>query len=327
MRSVLLQRQTLKNAVRRFFNEREYLEVETPVLVPQPGVEVHTDYFTTTWHDHRGKPRKFFLRSSPELAMKRLLTHDLCRIYQMGPCFRTGGEFTAWHQPEFSLLEWYRVGAGYDEFIHETEMLCRFAEQAMIETHALSPILPSRLTKITVANAFHTFAGIKLIDLDPDLGRKGQERGFASLNPTDDFETAFFKIMLDIIEPELKKLGFVCLFDYPASQAVLANVQDDVANRFEFYLHGVELCNAFQECTIPSENSARLNTTNQARLSLGKPALPRDEAFFADLDRGMPACCGNALGLDRFLCLLLGKDNLDFVLPLWRSQYQQDLRE
>lgn len=310
-------RQHLRQMVRRFFDDRGFLEVATPVLVPQPGVEVHTTYFETRWRSVAGVEQPLFLRSSPELAMKGLLSQGCRKIYQLGPCFRSGGEFTAWHHPEFEMLEWYEAAIDLPGLINQT---CDLVKE--VAASSLAKItLPQAPVVLTVAEAFATFAGIELVDGDPELGAKGQARGWHSPRVTDDFETAYFKIMLEVIEPECTRLGWVCLRDYPASQAILARVVGGVAQRFEMYLNGIELCNGFDELTDATEARQRLAAVNRERLAGGQPPLVADEGFYQAMANGMPACSGNALGLDRLAAIMAGHQGLAAAMGMGRGWY------
>lgn len=316
----LVLRQELKSCIRQFFTKREYLEVDTPLLVQQPGTEVHIDYFSTAYCGFKGEELAFSLRSSPELHMKQLLTQGFKRIFQMGPSFRNSGEYTHWHHPEFTLLEWYQTGISFDGMIAETDQLLRSCVKHF--SQEIRPALPAlgTLHRFTVFEAFKDFAGVELVDLDPDLAKKGIDAGCISPRLEDDFETAFFKIMMEKLEPAFKELKYVCLSDYPESQAILSKVEDGVAKRFEFYVDGIELCNAFLECFDPIENRLRMEETNKEREKLGKDKLSIDRHFLKALESGVPQACGNALGFDRWLAFLMGEPNLDSIIP-FRQQF------
>ncbi len=312
-------RAALKDSIRTFFNKHDYLELDTPTMVDAPGMEVHLDYFTTEWIDLHAKRHTKYLQSSPELLMKRALCQGATRIYQLAKCFRNHGEYSEWHQPEFTMLEWYETGLSYRDCMTQTENLLR-------ETHAYltsrfdleNPLkLPAQqLPRLSVAEAFAEFAGVELSDLDPELAAKARAAGCLSVRPTDDFETAFFKILIEKVEPRLAAFGAVILCDYPASMAVLARVEDGVAQRFEIYVGRVELCNAFAELADPRENLRRWQDANQHRQRLGKPTIAPDQEFLDDLaNKGLPACSGNALGFDRWLALILGHRDLNKVIP------------
>ncbi len=306
--------------LREYFECRGFLEVETPMLVTCPGGEPYLRYFSTSWHDERGRQRRKFLRSSPELHMKQILSHTLPKIFQIGRCFRNGGEYSDWHHPEFTLLEWYEAGAKFAGFMaFTTELLGELFHQ-----YGQHPL--PKLHRLGVYEAFAEFANITLHDNDPQLAREALSRGCHSLQVDDDFHTAFFKVLLERIEPRLQQLGYVVLYDYPPSQAALAQVEDGRARRFEVYLDGIEVCNAFEECVDAVENARRLVEFSRLRREHGLPPVPRDAYFDAALRRGLPPACGNALGIDRVLALLRGEGNLDRVIP-FRHQLKAKFKQ
>ncbi len=317
-------RQILQEAILSFFRQRNYLHLDTPIAVTSPGTEVHLQYFASEWLDFRGHRHPLYLRSSPELHLKQALSMGLARVFHLGKCFRNGGELSPWHHPEFTMLEWYETGISLPAFMQQTEELLRFGAAALEAQGFATLPLPTHIPRISVSEAFSRWAGIELIDHDPDLARKGRAKGFGSVREDDDFETAYFKILLDGIEPELERLDAAILYDYPASQCALARIVDGKAQRFELYLHGVELCNAFDELLDPVSNQERIAQSNQQRLQLGHGAVTEDIDFIAALERGFPACCGNAMGFDRLLGLLLQEPNLDRVVPFrWNLPYRQ----
>lgn len=312
-------RASLKRMTRAFFDEAGFLEVDTPILVKQPGVEVHMDFFETQWRDFHQKPHSRSLRTSPELHLKILLSQGFEKIYEIAPVFRNGGELTEWHHPEFTMIEWYQTHTGFDEFILQTEAFFLKTQESFCRSANKTKIIQRPLTTLTVGEAFEQFVGIELIDQDPHLAQKGLKQGVLSVNEQDDFETAFFKILLEKIEPKLKKLEFVCLKDFPPSQAILSKIIGQSAKRFEFYIHGIELCNAFLECFDLQENQARLQYANDQRRVLGKPLIQQDEKFYQALQKPIPECCGNALGFDRWLALLQSKVVIDDVISFRNS--------
>ena len=304
--TALVQRQKLKAALREFFADLDYQEVETPLLVPMPGTEVHLGYFKTQWVDHSLKSHRLYLRSSPELHLKKLLSQGMERIFEFALCFRNEGEYSSWHRPEFTMLEWYQKGVSFAGFMQQTEDLIRHCQQSLNS----SLPLPQSFHKVTVAEAFANWVGFELVDNDPELAKKAIDKGCQSVRDDDDFETAFFKILLDHVEPELTKLGAVFFYDYPASQAALAEVEVGVAKRFELYLNGVELCNAFLELSDWQSNLSRLQQANQRRQQLNKDVPEIDEEFIESMKSPIGLCCGNALGFDRLLALLMGFENM-----------------
>ncbi len=318
-------RNALKAAIREFFNARNFLEVDTPILVPCPGSEVHLNYFASSWQDYHKREHQLWLRSSPELHMKQVLAREQCDIFQIAPCFRNGGEFSQWHHPEFLMLEWYQCSGNFLGFIEQSYELLRFTQEK------LASFLPAGceslelgegpLPKLTVSEAFLQFAGLELHDGDPELARQAKSRGIHSVNLNDDFETAFFKILLEKIEPALEEIPVVALYGYPPSQAALAQVAGLSAERFEIYVSGIELCNGFHELLDLAENRQRFRLSNAARQALGKEVPREDPGFWQALESGLPDSCGNALGLDRWLALLLRETSLERVIPFREQTY------
>lgn len=313
-------RSLIRQSIRQYFHKLDYLELDTPCLVPCPGTEVHLDYFESHWVDFQNKKHQLFLRSSPELHMKQALSQGLERCFTVGPCFRNGGEYSQWHHPEFTMLEWYQTGISYEDFMTQTEGLIRFCHEQMSLQGFTCAQLPKKFHRISVFEAFQQYAKIELVDEDQDLARKGIAQGFVSLRENDDFETAFFKILLDVIEPKLTEYEAIFLYDYPASQAALAKVSEGRAKRFELYLHGVELCNAFAELTDPDRNKDRFEQAQIKRAELNKQKIQDDPAFYKALAEGLPPCCGNALGVDRLLALLLGLNGIQELIPFRHNQ-------
>ncbi|MEN9835950.1 MAG: putative lysyl-tRNA synthetase, partial [Pseudomonadota bacterium] len=258
-------RARLKAAIREFFTLSDYLEVDTPIAVTTPGTEVHLRYFKTAWVDHGGRSHPLYLRSSPELHMKKLLAHGASRIFQLAPCFRNWGETSDWHNPEFTMLEWYEAGLSFSGLIDQTESLIRSCNKAL-GGHLK---LPARFERISVFESFERWVGVKLIDGDQELAAKGLRAGAMSLRDDDDFETAFFKLLLERVEPGLAELGAAVLYDYPESQAALATVRDGAAKRFEIYIERVELCNGFEELLDADLNAARIRDSHKRRAQLG----------------------------------------------------------
>ncbi len=312
-------RSRLKEALRRFFGALDYLEIDTPVLVPCPGTEVHLGYFKTAWQDYQSASHPLWLRSSPELHMKQAMTLGLPRVFQMAPCFRNGGELAAWHHPEFTMLEWYQSGISYHGFIDQTEALLHdtLAQLApTIRAFGGEPVrLPQRMLRITVAEAFARWAGVALIDEDPELGAKADRAGVVSVRADDDFETAFYKILIEKIEPALASEGAAVLMDSPPSQAALATVAGGVAHRFEVYIGRVELSNGFEELLDLATNQARIRSAMQRRRAMGSDVPDEDQGFYDALAKGLPPCCGNALGFDRWLAVLCGEPGIGTLIP------------
>ena len=294
----LRERARLCAEVRRFFDARGFLEVQTPVLVPSPGLDVHLDAFEVTGGD-RGSPR--WLSTSPEYQMKRLLAQGISRIYQIAPCFRRG-ESGARHNPEFTMVEWYRSGAGMAEVMADTEQLVAAVTGGVVRLGDRTIDVAPPLERIPVCDAFSRYA------------RWSREE---TLSAAASDEERYFRALVDLVEPALAASPKgVFLVDYPATQASLARRKPGdalLAERFELHVAGVELCNGFGELVDPVEQRARLVSDQDTRRSRGLPVYPVDERFLAALER-VPPSGGNALGLDRLIALACGTTEIADVI-------------
>ena len=331
-RARLAARGRVLRAVRDFFDAAGYVEVETPALQVSPGIEPHLHAFATVLHDPcDGAARPRYLHTSPEFAMKKLLAGGMAnginRIWQLAHVYRNG-ERGATHHPEFAMLEWYRAGASYRDLMGECERLLRAAQKAA-DADALrwcgnraDANLPWQ--RLSVAEAFSRYAGVDLLATAPDpqtpdaalLAAEAARIGIAP-HPGDDWETLFFRIFLERIEPHLGIGVPTILCDYPISMAALSRHKPDdprLAERFELYVCGLELANAFGELTDPAEQRRRFLADQARKQVLYGETYPIDEDFLAALDYGLPDCAGIALGFDRLVMLATGAEHIEEVL-------------
>ncbi len=300
----LRKRAAVITAARRFFAERDYLEVDTPTLVPCPGLDLHLDAFAL--QRDRAEPERY-LNTSPEYQMKRLLAGGLPRLFQLARCFRRGEQGQR-HNPEFVMLEWYRAFAGVESMMQETEQLVRsvFADCSidLLAGGEHRVDLAAPFARISVCEAFARYAD----------ATAEQVLSWASHD-----EERFFRLLIERVEPALARLGTaVFLYDYPASQASLARRKPDdeqLCERFELYVGDLELCNGFGELTDPAEQRERLQNDQGRRAAQGKPVYPLDQRFLAALEQGLPPCTGNALGLDRLVQLCCGTADISDCMP------------
>jgi lysyl-tRNA synthetase class 2 len=313
----LRRRALLTQAVRAFFTARGYVEVETPYAVISPGEEVHLAAFRTERVTPSGERRPLWLHTSPELAMKRLLVGGAGRIFQLARVWRNG-EGSDLHAPEFTMLEWYRPGAGMAELIAETFDLLRSVLPPSVSCRGVTTAL-DRYEVLTIADAFARHAGADVLGTAGDAAALAAQAG-AALRDGEEWEDLFFRLLIERIEPVIGRDCPAFLTHWPAAQAALAQRDPKdrrVAERFELFACGIELANAFVELTDADEQRARFLADRARRRALyGDEQWPLDEEFLAALAHGMAPCAGIALGFDRLAMIASGAERIDQVLWL-----------
>lgn len=294
MIEVLRLRAKAMEAVRRFFTERDFVEVETPAIVPSPGLDVHLSAFEV--RDPGGRTVGW-LATSPEYQMKRLLSAGAERIFQLCRSYRAE-EHGRHHEREFTMLEWYRAHATSDDVVRDTEGLVTRVAEALGSPDAA--VLSSPWDRMRVDEAFD---------------RHARQR----IDPAD--EETFFRIWAEEIQPALGAERPVVVTHWPASMASLAKLHPNgTADRFEAFFRGIELCNGFGELTDAAEQRRRFERDQTQRREAGLPVYPIDERFLEALAGGMPESGGNALGIDRLLMLLTGASSIQSVMPFPAEQ-------
>lgn len=292
----LEKRARLNGRIRDFFRQRQVLEVETPLLCQAPVTDPNIEPI---------EAEQRYLHTSPEYAMKRLLCAGSGDIYQLAKVFRRG-EAGRRHNPEFTMLEWYRVGWDHEQLMTEVEQLLRHVLVDEVLAGAL--LLSEQSLTLSYAQALQQFADISLAQASDALLR---QRGIALAGQDLELDRDGWLdvIMSHQVEPALPRDTLVFIHSYPASQAALARVVGEgaasYAERFEVYLNGVELANGYHELTDAAEQRRRFHKEAQGR--------PLDERLLAALEHGMPDCAGVAMGIDRLLMLMMAK-NIDEVL-------------
>jgi lysyl-tRNA synthetase class 2 len=307
---LLVARAAALASARSFFASRGYLEVETPIAIPSPGLDLHLDAFATVPTGVRGGPpaTERFLSTSPEYQMKRLLAAGHGRIFQITRAFRAG-ESGQRHNPEFTILEFYRPHAGASAVMRDTEQLVARVTGGSVTVDGRTIDVRPPLPRITLLEAFERFA-----NTPPD----------ETLRLADHDEDEFFEKLAFEVEPGLAALDRgVFVTEYPASQASLARKKPEdprVAERFELYVAGVELCNGFGELTDATEQRKRFEHDQAERARRGKPVYPIDERFLDALASGMPASGGNAIGFDRLVALACGTRAIGDVMAFTNDE-------
>lgn len=322
LRANLARRGEILRLVRQFFIGRGFVEAETPIVVAVPGMEPHLTPFETTLMAARGAPSSAYLITSPEYSLKKLLAAGFPKLFELARVFRNGEPDDALHNPEFTMLEWYRANADYRTIMDDCEELIVTLSRAVRGEETFS-FGESRINlarpweRLTVRDAFLRETGIDFNDI-PDrssLLRAARTRGY-DVPDQESFEEIFHRIFLTEVEPRLGRLKPTILYDYPIELAALARTKRDApryAERFELYIAGIELANAFSELTDAVEQCGRFEEERRLRLALGRPALPIDEDLLAALPH-IPPSGGIALGIDRLVMLLLGAKRIEDVL-------------
>ncbi|MGE0152280.1 MAG: EF-P lysine aminoacylase EpmA [Reyranellaceae bacterium] len=320
----------IEAAVRDWFVERGFVEVQTPALQVSPGMEPHLKAFATSLETPAGERQARYLHTSPEFAMKKLLAGGVPRPFQFARAYRNG-ERSALHHPEFTMLEWYRAREGYDAVMADCASLLHVAVMAAGRSlltwngDACDPA--ADIEMLTVADAFARYANMDLLastradPADPDLSALAQAAAPLGIAPHDGdrWEDLFFRIMFERIEPRLGFGAPTLLYEYPVSMAALARAKPGnrlVAERFELYVCGVELANGYGELTDAAIQRRRFEADMALKERLYGDRYPVDEDFLAALEHGLPECSGVALGFDRLAMLASGAARIEDVLWL-----------
>lgn len=295
-------RARMLRAAREYFAATRTLEVETPTLSAAAVTDVHLASIETV-----ALRQKRFLHTSPEYAMKRLLAAGCGDIWQICRVYRDQ-ESGRWHNPEFTMIEWYRVGIDHHALMADVERL-------------IAALLPAaqhfdRAERLTYREAVQLHAGVDAFD-DPTAVLMARLRSAGIDVPAAlhaDRDGCLDLIMSTLVGPQLGQDRLTFIYDYPASQAALARVQGRVAARFEAYLHGVELANGFHELSSAPEQQQRFQHDLADRQQRGLPPVPLDERLIAALTAGLPDCAGVALGFDRLVLCAIHAQHIDEVL-------------
>lgn len=312
---MLQRRAELLRQLRAFFEARGFWEVETPLLSQDSVIDRHLDPFSVTLFADAREPHRgptYYLQTSPEFAMKRLLAawgnepgEQPLAIYQIGKAFR-GGERGQFHNPEFTMVEWYRVGDDYQagmQFL--SDLAATFLQRGMPE-------------RVTYRAAFQRYLGFDPLTIrEEELREQVRASGLA-----DDVEDLSRHALLDFllvtrVEPQLGTSSPTILCDYPTEQAALACVTTGavpVAERFELYVAGMELANGYHELLDPAVLEQRNQQTNRERIADGKPPLPEDSLLVSAMKSGLPPCSGCALGFDRLLMAITGARTIEEII-------------
>ncbi len=324
-RGFLLARGRIKDALIGWFRQHDFTEVETSAIQVSPGNETHLHAFQTELLTPALERSALYLRTSPEFACKKLLAAGETRIFEFARVWRNR-ERGALHHPEFTMLEWYRANEGYEQLMEDCAHLVAVAARAAgtkqfnFRGRTADPFAPPE--RVTVAEAFSRFAQIDLMATlkdgqgDRALFAAAAQAGGVTISPDDNWADIFSKVLVEKVEPQLGNGRVTILCDYPLPLAALARPKPGdprVAERFEVYLCGVELANAFGELTDAAEQRRRFTDDMDEKQRIYGERYPVDEDFLAALPE-MPQASGIALGFDRLVMLMTGASRIDQVI-------------
>lgn len=318
-----LVREKVLDAIRLFFKQNGFHEVDTPLMAGYSGTEPYLEPFETRLKFADGEEHQAFLLTSPEYALKKLLAAGLGNVFQICKCFRNGEGKSDKHNPEFTIMEWYRSDADYTDIMRDCENLFNFILKSLggdgiLKYQGKSYDISAPWERLSVAEAFAKYADIDVETLLSEklLPAAAQQKGYL-VDSTSTWESLYNQIFLNEIEPYLGQTKPTILYDYPASQTAQCKKSSKdprFAERFEFYVAGLELGNAFSELTDADEVEKRLHSEQELRRQLGKPVYPYDPDFIEALRSGMPRSAGIGVGIDRIVMLFADVPSIKDVI-------------
>lgn len=309
-------------SIREFFWSQGFVETDTPVAVRLASQEPYLNPIPVTMHDPNSKPEKFYLRTSPEYALKKLLAVGYEKVFEIGKCFRDFESFGGNHNPEFTMLEWYRAPGTYQDIMDDTENLFKFVGKKLNKesvTYKGKEInISENWHRQSMKEVWQNFIGVSLdnhLELN-QMQELAKTKGYI-VDSTDAYEDLFYKIFLNEIEPNLGNDKPIFVHDFPAQMTSLSRLCEDdsrYAERFELYVGGLELANAFGELTDAHVQKQKLEEDLVKRKALGKETWPVDPDFIGALESGIASAGGIAMGVDRMVLLFTGAKDLNEVI-------------
>lgn len=319
LKNIQIKKNRINDLIRRFFARRDFLEVQTPAIVPCAGQEPYLNPIRVDLKDDGNKVCKGYLITSPEYSLKKILVAGFENVFEIAKVFRSEESFGGLHNPEFTMLEWYRSNSDYRQIMKDTENLILFLNRKINHSDYLvyqgrKIDLKTPWPRLSVKQAFLKYAKI---NLDKAKTEKEFSSQVAKKYRSNDWNEIFYSVFLNEIEPRFPKNRPIIIYDYPLPQASLAkkkNKDSFYAERFEIFLGGMEIANAFSELTCPKEQLGRLKEEQRLRKKLKKSFIPIDEDFIFALKLGLSDSGGIALGLDRLQMLLLNIKDINDLL-------------
>jgi len=307
--------------MRMWFYDCDFVEVDTPSAVISPDIEPHLNPVPVEFYNEHGEKNNFYLHTSPEYAMKKLLGAGYEKIFQICHCFRNVEESGNTHNPEFTMIEWYRAPGNYFEIMDDLENLFKAIGKKInvskLQHHDIAVELNTTWERIKIKDLWQKYLGVNLDDYltTKKMGELAAAHDL-QVAPSDDFTDLFYKIFLNEIEPKLGQTVPTIIYEYPAQMAALARLCSDdnrYAERFELYAAGLEVANCFGELTDTKEQLTRFENERAQREKMDKVVLPIDKELVSALEY-VPSAAGIALGVDRMVMLLTGARNINEVI-------------
>ncbi|MCX6781784.1 MAG: EF-P lysine aminoacylase EpmA [Candidatus Magasanikbacteria bacterium] len=322
LNEIFKKRLEITRLIREFFWSENFQEAETPVAVRLPGQEPYLNPIPVLFHDPNGIVNKFYLQTSPEFAMKKLLAVGYEKIFQICKCFRDFEQFGGNHNTEFTMIEWYRASGTLEEIMDDTERLFKYVatglkvESLKSKDHVV-PIF-GEWERLSMREVWKKYSDVELNDYltSEKMAELVKARGYA-VEEKEAFEDLFYKIFLNEIEPKLGMQKPIMIYDYPEQMTSLSRLSKNdprYAERFELYIAGLEMANAFGELTDAVEQKKRLEADREKRAQMGKETWPVDSDFISALESGIPNAGGIALGVDRMIMLFTGAKDINEVI-------------
>ncbi len=307
---------------REFFWSQGFIETDTPIAVHLASQEPYLNPLPVAIHDANGKQADFYLRTSPEFALKKLLAAGYEKIFEIGKCFRDFESFGGNHNTEFTMIEWYRAPGKYQDIMDDTENLFKFVGKKLnknvVKYKDKEIDIVEGWSRFSMKEVWKKFVGVNLDDYLEvgSLSELAKSKGY-NVQENEPYEDIFYKIFLNEIELNLGNDNPIFVYDYPAQMSSLSRLceyDNRYAERFELYIGGLELANAYGELTDSVEQEKRLVEDMEKRKQLNKPVWPVDPDFIEALKSGMAPAGGIALGVDRMVLLFTGAKDLNEVI-------------
>ncbi|EQC46912.1 EF-P lysine aminoacylase EpmA [Bacteriovorax sp. Seq25_V] len=308
----------IQNSIKEYFNSKSFLEVITPPVVTNPGMETHIHPFQL--HSiHAKQNRDLYLHTSPEFHMKSLLSEGYENIFTLSYAFRDEPDSTT-HRKQFLMLEWYRSNERYEQIMQDCEELFSYCLNSLKSKQVPTNFEKVKFTRMTVAQAFKRYVGVNILDyLNKDDLYELIKNEFKTIHLAAreqlTWDDLFFLLMLNEVEPKFVEYDFLLLYEFPAPLKALSTIKESdprVCERFEIYSRGVELCNCFNELTDESEQRARFTEQAKEKQNFYGYELPEASVLYSALKKGLPPSAGIALGVERLLMSLAKISN-----PFW----------